>query len=295
MPNEPTAEKGKEGSLPFSKSLALSVLDSITAHVAILDEKGVILETNRAWNEFACQTTQPCQTDFRGVNYLAVCDTAKGKGARDAKTVAAGIRAVIKKETEEFLYDYPCHSPTEKRWFYMRSVPIAGMNPTRVAVSHEDITALKLAEEELRRQKQRLEESNTALKVLLEQRENDRNDLEKAVLNNVKQNILPYVKRLMTARLKPKEKALAEIIHNQIGEVISPLLQRLSNADILLTPQENQVAILVRDGKTSKEIAEILIVSEATVHFNRKNIREKFGLKSSRTNLRSYLMSLSKR
>jgi DNA-binding CsgD family transcriptional regulator len=70
-------------------------------------------------------------------------------------------------------------------------------------------------------------------------------------------------------------------------------MQRLSNASILLTPQEMQIATLVKDGKASKEIAAILNVSEATVHFHRKNLRKKFGLNNTRTNLRSYLLSMS--
>ena len=67
----------------------------------------------------------------------------------------------------------------------------------------------------------------------------------------------------------------------------------MANADLVLTPQEMQVAALIRDGKSSKEIASILIVSEATVNFHRKNLREKFGLKNKRVNLRAYLLSMT--
>lgn len=277
----------------FSGAMACSVLDSISAHVAILDERGVILETNQAWNDFACDNAGACSVDFRGVNYLSVCRSAKGKGVRDARKVGEGIRQVIEGEIDEFLYDYPCHSPAGRRWFYMRSIRVAGGGPLRVVVSHEDITALKLAEENVKRQKRDLQEANTALKVLLRQRENDKAELEKAVIQNIKQSVMPYVDRLKRARLKAKDKALVELIAMRLEEVISPLLHRLSSAEILLTPQEIQVASLIKDGKSSKEIAEIMVVSEATVHFHRKNIREKFGIKNQRTNLRSYLMSLS--
>jgi DNA-binding CsgD family transcriptional regulator len=71
------------------------------------------------------------------------------------------------------------------------------------------------------------------------------------------------------------------------------MVQQLSHANIILTPQEIQVATLVKDGKASKEIAEILNVAETTVHFHRKNLRKKFGLSNSQTNLRSYLLSIS--
>ena len=214
--------------------------------------------------------------------------------------MAAGIRSVIDKELDEFLYDYPCHRPDSQHWFYMRVIRIPDTDPVRVVVSHAEITALKLTEQALREsqeklhdQKQGLEEANVALKVLLKQREEDRRDLEKRFLTNVKGLVLPYVEKLKSAQLKAKDKTLVEIIDAHLQDIITPLMQNLTNANILLTPQEMQVATLVKDGKTSKEIADILIISEATVNFHRKNLRVKFGLTNKQTNLRSYLMSLS--
>jgi DNA-binding CsgD family transcriptional regulator len=131
------------------------------------------------------------------------------------------------------------------------------------------------------------------MKVLLKQREEDKLDLEKKVLNNVKDLVLPYVEKLKNPRLKARDRTLVDIIDSHLQDIISPLLQRFANAQILLTPQEMQVASLVKDGKTSKEIADILNVSETTVNFHRKNLRVKFGLTNQRTNLRSYLLSLS--
>ena len=170
----------------------------------------------------------------------------------------------------------------------------------RVVVSHEEITALKLTDEALKKsqedlfeQKQSLEEANIALKVLLKQREADKLELEKKVLSNVKDLVMPYVEKLKNSQLKPKDKTLVGIVETHLNDVITPLLQRFVNAKILLTPQEMQVAGLVKDGKTSKEIADILNVTEATVNFHRKNLRVKFGLTNQRSNLRSYLISIS--
>ena len=284
----------------FKDELARTVLDSLSAHIAILDQDGIILETNIAWRQFAVKNGMPEAYDARGTNYLDICDASKGSDAEDAGNVAQGIRNVIKGKVTEFLYDYPCHSRDEKHWYYLRVIRMAGEGPIRVVVSHEEITALKLAEEALKQsretlmeQKQSLEEANIAMKVLLKQREQDRRDLEKKVLNNVKDLVLPYVEKLKNARLKPKDRTLVEIIDQHLQDIISPLLQRLSNASLILTPQEMQVAALVKDGRTSQEIADILNVAETTINFHRKNLRIKFGLRNKRTNLRSYLLTLS--
>jgi len=140
----------------FSGSLAKTVLNSLSANIAIIDEYGVILETNQAWKNYATENKMKGSDDSIGVNYLALCDATTGKEAKYARDVAAGIRSVIKGTTGEFLYDYPCHGPDGRRFFYLRAIRVAELEPIRVVVSHEDITALKLAEEALRkREKER--------------------------------------------------------------------------------------------------------------------------------------------
>ena len=286
--------------LSFSDQLARTVLNSLSAHIAILDEDGIICETNTAWRNYAVKGGMPQGHDDRGSNYLAVCDATQGADSDDARKVAEGIRAVIRGELEEFLYDYPCHSEDGPHWYYVRVIRISGAGPIRVVTSHEEITDLKLTEEALRKsqeelieQKQSLEETNIAMKVLLKQRQEDKLELEKKVLNNVKDLVLPYVEKLKNSRLKAKDRTLVDIIDTHLQDIISPLLQRFANAKIMLTPQEMQVASLVKDGKTSKEIADVLNVSETTINFHRKNLRVKFGLTNQRTNLRSYLLSIS--
>ena len=283
-----------------SDPLASTVLNSLSAHIAILDAEGVILETNDAWRRFANVSNPDNDIDSIGDNYLTICEQATGEDADDAHRVAAGIRRVIAGKVREFVYDYPCHSPQGQHWYYMRAIRMIGDDPLRVVVSHEDITSLKLTEEALRRSRQEitereksLEEANIALKVLLKQREADKADLERKVLANVKGLVFPYLEKLGTARLKPRERTLVEIVETHLKDIISPFLQHMANADLVLTPQEMQVAALIRDGKSSKEIASILIVSEATVNFHRKNLREKFGLRNKRVNLRAYLLSMT--
>jgi DNA-binding CsgD family transcriptional regulator len=283
----------------FSDPLAMAVLNSLSAHIAILDAEGVILRTNQAWRAYGRRNRLQGTPDALGINYLDICDATRGRDAEDARRVASGIREVIQGEKTEFLHAYPCHGPDGEQWYYMRAIRMAGDGPVRVVVSHEDITALKRTEEalrgrevELEDQKQSLEEINIALKVLLKQREADKAELERKVLANLKDLVFPYVEKLKAAALRHREKTMVEIIDTHLRDIISPFLQQMANAGILLTPQELQVAQLVKDGKTSKEVAALLNVAEATVSFHRKNLRIKFGLKGRRANLRTHLMSL---
>jgi PAS domain S-box-containing protein len=163
-----------------------------------------------------------------------------------------------------------------------------------------DITERKRAEkklretaEELKAQTHRLEEMNTALKVLIEQREKDKVELEETVLSNVKQLVLIHIEMLQKSGLNAKQLAYVSILESNLKDIISPFLRGLSSQYIGLTPREIQVADLIRIGKTSKEIAELLNLSTKAIEFHRENIRGKLGLKNKPVNLRSHLMSLS--
>jgi len=286
--------------MKINDSLANIILDALSAHIAILDKDGVILKTNRAWQKFADANRMQSPFNSGSINYLSICDLAKGESSKEAKIVARGIRSVMDGETNEFLLDYPCHSPSEKRWFYLRVTRIPGDGPMRAVVSHENITALKLAEEALKVQEQdletqrkNLEEANTALKVLLKQREEDRVEMENRILRNIKDLISPYVAKLKDKNLKSGERTLIDIIDSNLKDITSPLLQRLTTAKIILTPQEIQVAALVKEGKSSKEIADVLNVSPTTISFHRKNLRKKLGLDNTPKNLRAYLLSMA--
>ena len=281
-------------------SMHNSVFDSLSAHLAILDENGTILSTNRAWNESSRKRGNPCGEDAPGENYLKVCRDIMGHNRQKTLEIIEGIQGVIDGSIGEFCLEYQVHTPGERIWYYIRVLRLSGQEDLKLLVSHEDITGLKLAEEALRlgeenlkKQKQRLEEKNIALKVLLDQREEDKKELEQNVLANVKEMVLPYLDRLKAAPLRPEDQKLVALIDSQLMAIVSPFMNRLSHAGIFLTPQELQVAILVKEGKPSKEIADILYISDATVHFHRKNIRKKLGISDRKKNLRSYLMSLS--
>ena len=280
--------------------LAQTILNSLSAHVAILDENGFILETNLAWKQFAEANQIRMRPDTLKVNYLEICDSADGYSADESSSVARGIRDVIAGRVEEFVMDYPCHSPTEKRWFYMRVTRAAGTGPQRIVVSHENITALKVAEELSRQsekalwlEKQKLEDANTALKVLLQQREKDQRQMEADVLENVRRMVTPLVERLRRMPLPVRAQKILASLEQRLEELTQPFLRRLSNAESVLTPQEIEVAALIREGRRSKEIAALMNLSLTTINFHRRNLRRKLNLRNSRINLHTYLISLT--
>lgn len=144
---------------------------------------------------------------------------------------------------------------------------------------------------ELQEKTRHLQEVNTALKILLRQREEDRNELEEAVLSNVKNLILPYVVKLRGTHLTKEQSTYVDILEGHMGEITSPFIKRLSQEFLGLTPVEIRVTDLIREGRTTKEIAEVLHRSESTILFHRDNIRRKLCIKEKKVNLRSYLRS----
>ena len=151
---------------------------------------------------------------------------------------------------------------------------------------------LRLRESELNHQSSHLEEVNTALKVLLKQRENDRNELEEAVLANVKELVIPYIERVKKGQLSNNQKSYLNILESNLNNIISPFIKKLSSSLFTLSPMEIKVANYIKEGMTTDEIAELLYVSTNTVLTHRYHLRTKLGLKNKKINMRTYLKSL---
>lgn len=138
----------------------------------------------------------------------------------------------------------------------------------------------------------RLEESNTALKVLLRHREEDQQDFERKVLNNARKLLFPYLDKLKLTPLTPMQAAYVNVIITNLHNIMSPFLKNLSDWHRDLTPREIEVANLVREGKSAKDISLLLHSSIRSIEFHKDNIRRKLGLKHTKRNLRTYLSSL---
>jgi PAS domain S-box-containing protein len=151
--------------------------------------------------------------------------------------------------------------------------------------------ALLKREKELKAQSQHLEEVNTALRVLLKQRSEDKNELQENVMNNIKELVAPYITQLQHARLSTRQQTLVRILESNLNNIVSPFISRLSSRFLKLTPMEIRVAGLVKEGKSNKEIANLLLISKNTVLFHRHHIRKKLNLAGTSVNLRTHLLS----
>ena len=152
---------------------------------------------------------------------------------------------------------------------------------------------LQEKEQKLERQSQHLEEVNTALKILLEHRQEEKKKSEDNILSNVQKLIFPYLEKLENSRLDDRNKMYVDIIRSNLKELISPFGNTLSSKYAILTATEIQVADLIKQGRASKEIASLLNVSPKAISFHRGNIRKKLGLVNKKINLRSHLQSLA--
>lgn len=211
------------------------------------------------------------------------------------------------------------HKDGSVRWFLARGTAIRDENgkPVRVLGTDTDITKRVLAEkalkkardeledkvrertaellvanEELKIKTLNLEEANIALNILLKKREQDKIEIEDRVLLNVKDLVRPYIDKLKNSGLNERQSTFVSLLESNIAEIISPFAQRLSYKYLKLTPSEIQVANMVKEGKTTKEIADLLNLSTKTICHHRENIRKKLGIKNRKTNLRSHLLTL---
>ncbi len=174
-----------------------------------------------------------------------------------------------------------------------------GINaPGSICMVAADMTESKLSEEflkksekELRIKSESLEEVNSALKLLLKRVEEGQVSLEERILSNIRELVLPYVDRLKKTELSDYQVSCLKIAETNLDNIASSFLYHLKMKYLNLTHREIQVATLVKEGKSVKEIAKLLSVSAKTVEFHRNSLRNKLGLKNKKANLRAHLLT----
>jgi len=137
-----------------------------------------------------------------------------------------------------------------------------------------------------------LEQTNTALKVLLKRREEDRAELEEKMVLNIRELVLPFLEELKSSRLTERQMAIADILERHLNDIITPFVKTLSSKYYHFTPIEIRIANLIRQGKSTKEIASHLNLSSRTIDHHRYHIRKKLGINKEKANLATHLLSM---
>ncbi|MFP5213904.1 MAG: PAS domain-containing protein, partial [Acidobacteriota bacterium] len=295
----------EEGKFILSEETLRAVFQALPTSLAVLDPDGRIVAVNAMWERFARENgLKDVQCVGVGVCYLDACRRAAADGEALAAEAVAGIEAVLGGELSAFGLEYPCHAPEIERWFLMRVVPFEAEDERGALVLHFDITERKHAElalqnahaileervrertadlwranEELRGQEAeleakalQLEEVNTTLNVLLDLRERDRRQVEEALVTNVKTRVIPCIEGLRAMASNDRQRERADELASLVEEVASPFVRNLSSSFPSLSPMEVRVASLIRDGRSTKEIAGLLHLSKSAIHFYRNSI-----------------------
>ncbi len=152
MVTDITARRQTEFELRQTQKFLQKTIDCLSAHIAILNEKGVILAVNQRWRQFGQENDLKAENDGLGTNYLEICRAAQGEEAQIGLAVAEAIETLLNQDSSgaEKEFEYPCHSPSEQRWFIEHLTAFEENNKRRVVVAHENITERKRAEAALR-------------------------------------------------------------------------------------------------------------------------------------------------
>ena len=172
-------------------------------------------------------------------------------------------------------------------------VPILNSKGQVIAIEGiaHDITESRNIFIDMQRKTRELEEINTAMRVLLKQSAEAKQELEENIQENIRDLVMPYLDRLEIQLAGQRGKTLVKVVKSNLEQITTPFSKSLIFDYPKLTPREIKIAHLIRNGRTNKEIAELLNISRRTVESYRDKLRTKLKIKNKKTNLRSYLLS----
>jgi len=289
-----TKRKTIEEKLATEMQRSLAVIENAPSGIVLLDEKRNYTYMNAKFQELFGYDLQ----DLPDEN--AWFAKAYPDPEYRSRVIAAWQRdidgfAISPREGAQWTFTVTCKDGQEKTVHIIHVQLPTG----EYMKAYEDITEQKKAEELLKNREAELEiksanlqDMNAALKVLLNQRENDKAELEAKIVRNVSKLVLPYIDELKQCRLDPPCTAHVDVIETNLKHIISPFLEKLGLRRVDLTPREMKIADLIKSGKTTKEISQLLQMSSAAVNFHRNNIRRKLGINNQKVNLAAYLSSL---
>jgi DNA-binding CsgD family transcriptional regulator len=172
-------------------------------------------------------------------------------------------------------------------------LPVIHLSVVRdITLQKRTMESLQKKHRELLEKTKRLDEMNTALKVLLEQREKEKKTSEEQLMDNITGFIIPYLDKIRKTELQKTQKDYVDTLESNLRNIVTPYNHRMSAKLMRLSPTETRVADLVIKGYRIKEMAGMMNVSARTIEFHRDNIRAKLGIKGKKINLKTYLTNI---
>ncbi len=299
-----TKRKQAEEALRESERRLADIIDFLPDATLAIDRQGKVI----AWNHAMEEMTGVKASDMLGkgdYEYALPFYSIRRPILLDLvlktdKKIERSYYSILKKEKDLLIVEtWVPFLKWRRAFLWAKASPLYDSKGKIVGAieSIRDITERKHAEEALEKRENELEtktleleDLNAALRVLLKQREEDRSELEQKVLSNVKVLILPQIEKLKN-HLDLKGMSYINVLESNLKDIISPFAQKLSVKYLNLTNREVQIANLIKEGKTTKEIASFLNVSESAINVYRYHVRRKLSL-TKKHNLRSYLSSL---
>ncbi len=300
-----TVRRLAEEALKESERRLADIIDFLPDATLVIDRQGKVI----AWNRAIEEMTGVSAKDMLGKGKYAYAVPFYGKPRpimldlilKPDKRIEQSYYSILERQKDLLIVETWVPLLRGKRAFlWGKASPLYDSNGCIVGAieSIRDITKRKQVEEALKKRESemegkniQLEELNAALRVLLKQREEDKTDLEEKVLANVKRLIVPYLEKLRLESKSNKALAYLGTLESNIQDIISPFAHKLSSRYVSLTNREIQIANLIKEGRTTKEIVDLLSISESTVNIHRYRIRCRLGL-TKKHNLQAYLSSI---
>lgn len=274
-----------------------TIFENANDHIVYIDVDGTIIDINRAFEDIlGYKREEVIGKKFYEFKALNLVDWQK---AIDAANDLIQGKSV---DTQVFEFEAVA---SDGRKVYLEVNPKAVVKDGQVkgilAITR-DITMRKRQEEVLRKSRDylerlvnertiHLEEANAALRVMLQKAEEVKSEMEDKIMFNVRQFVLPYVDKLKKTGLSDVQRTYTDSLEENLDDITAPFIRGVSTKYMKLTPTEIQIANLVKQGKTTKEIADLLSMSPRTIETHRYGIRTKLGVKNRKINLRTYLAS----
>jgi diguanylate cyclase (GGDEF)-like protein/PAS domain S-box-containing protein len=253
LQDEITERKRVEAALRENEELKKAVLNSLNAHIAVLDATGRIISVNEPWRNFArANGVRDLVGTVEQVNYLELLRQVEGANPIEITPIRCGIEEVLNGMRSSFQMEYPCDSPSEKRWFSMNVVPLAS-GQGGVVITHDNITVRKKDEQALR-------ESEQALQGVLQ-------STADGILAVDSENRVLFVNERFGEMWKIPASVLASkddavLLQNVLEQLIKPQEFLKEVQDLYQSKQESFDVLNFKDGRVFERLSRTLIRDE---------------------------------